>query len=52
MWLIVAGVVTVVVSLGGMAVWMWMLLWAAREDGRDQKAYDALHGRPDSGSDG
>lgn len=46
MWGIVAGILLAAVSLGGAAIWIVGLLWAAREDGRDQQAYDAEHGPP------
>lgn len=42
---IVIGAIVAVLSVGGAAVWIAMLLWAAREDGRDQKAYDERYGR-------
>ena len=45
-WGIVIGVLLSLVSLGGAAAWIVGLLWAAREDGRDQAASDAEHGRP------
>ena len=38
------GIVLSVVSAVGIAIVTWMLWWAAREDGRDQKRRDArLH---------
>lgn len=33
-------VVSAVVSLMGVVVWIGLLLWAAREDGRDQRERD------------
>jgi hypothetical protein len=44
-WGIVFGALLSLVSLGGAAIWIVGLLWAAREDGRDQAASDAEHGR-------
>jgi hypothetical protein len=41
MWGLVLAILLAVVTLGGAAVWIVGLLWAAREDGRDQKARDA-----------
>lgn len=46
MWGILAGGLLALVSLGGAVIWIGGLLWAAREDGRDQAAYDEEHGRP------
>jgi hypothetical protein len=40
------GIVLSVVSAIGIVIVAWMFLWAAREDGRDQKRRDArLRGR-------
>jgi hypothetical protein len=33
-------IVSAVVSLMGVVVWIGLLLWAAREDGRDQRERD------------
>ena len=44
---IILGAIVAALSLGGAAVWIVLLLWAAREDGRDQKAYDERYGRPE-----
>jgi L-aminopeptidase/D-esterase-like protein len=35
-----AAVLVVIVALGGALVWIGLLLWGARGDGRDQRAYD------------
>jgi len=35
-------IVSAVLALGGVVVWIVLLLWAAREDGRDQERRDAL----------
>lgn len=34
------GIVLIAVSLLGIIIVTWMFLWAAREDGRDQKRTD------------
>jgi hypothetical protein len=34
-------IVSAVLALGGVVVWIVLLLWAAREDGRDQERRDA-----------
>jgi hypothetical protein len=39
-------VVSGVVSLLGVVVWIGLLLWAAREDGRDQQERDRRLPRP------
>ena len=40
------GIVLITVSVIGIAIVLWMFIWAAREDGRDQKRTDArLRGR-------
>lgn len=49
MWGIVTAALLASVSLIGALVWIGGLLWAAREDGKDQQAYDDEHGRPTSG---
>ena len=33
-------ILSALVTLGGVVVWIALLLWAAREDGRDQKRRD------------
>jgi hypothetical protein len=38
-------VASVVLSLAGVLVYLALLLWAAREDGRDQQRRDWLRGR-------
>ena len=35
-------IVSAVLALGGVVVWIVLLLWAAREDGRDQERRDEL----------
>jgi hypothetical protein len=35
-------IVSAVLSLMGIVVWIGLLLWAAREDGRDQERRDRL----------
>ena len=35
-------IVSAVLALGGVVVWIVLLLWAAREDGRDQERRDQL----------
>jgi hypothetical protein len=35
-------ILSAVLALGGVVVWIVLLLWAAREDGRDQERRDAL----------
>ena len=37
-------VLSAVLGLVGAAVWIALLLWAAREDGRDQERRDELRG--------
>ena len=37
-------IVSAVLALGGVVVWIVLLLWAAREDGRDQERRDELRG--------
>ena len=37
-------ILSAVVALGGVVVWIALLLWAAREDGRDQERRDELRG--------
>lgn len=39
--MLVFGIVLIVVSAIGIVISFWMFLWAAREDGRDQKRRDA-----------
>jgi len=39
-----AGIILAVVSAISIAIVLWMFLWAAREDGRDQKDIDARLG--------
>jgi hypothetical protein len=39
------GIVLIVVSVIGIVIVAWMFLWAAREDGRDQKRTDARVGK-------
>ncbi len=39
-------VVSAVLSLLGVVVWIGLLLWAAREDGRDQRERDSHLPRP------
>ncbi|MFN0156150.1 MAG: hypothetical protein ACKVUT_17390 [Gaiella sp.] len=36
--------VAAAVSLAGIALWLGLLLWAAREDGRSQREYDRQAG--------
>lgn len=36
-----AGIILSVVSVVTVVIVLWMFLWAAREDGRDQKRTDA-----------
>jgi nitrogen fixation-related uncharacterized protein len=44
--MVAAGIILSVVSAITIVTVLWMFLWAAREDGRDQKRTDArLHGR-------
>jgi len=38
-------IVSAVLSLAGVLVYLGLLLWAAREDGRDQARRDWLRGR-------
>ena len=38
-------VLSAVLALGGAVVWIALLLWAAREDGRDQARRDQLRRR-------
>jgi hypothetical protein len=38
-------IVSVFVSLGSVLVYLGLLLWAAREDGRDQRRRDRRAGR-------
>jgi hypothetical protein len=38
-------IVSTVLSLAGVAVYLGLLLWAAREDGRDQRRRDRHIGR-------
>jgi hypothetical protein len=38
-------IVSAVVGLAGVLVWIGLLLWAAREDGRDQQRREYLRGR-------
>src|SRR4029079_12484510 len=40
-------VLSAVLALGGAVVWIALLLWAAREDGRDQERRDQLRRRRD-----
>ena len=35
-------ILSAVLALGGVVVWIVLLLWAAREDGRDQERRDRL----------
>jgi len=35
-------ILSAVLALGGVVVWIALLLWAAREDGRDQERRDRL----------
>jgi hypothetical protein len=35
-------IVSAVLALGGVVVWIVLLLWAAREDGRDQERRDRV----------
>ena len=35
-------ILSAVLALGGVVVWIVLLLWAAREDGRDQELRDQL----------
>jgi len=35
-------ILSAVLALGGVVVWIVLLLWAAREDGRDQERRDQL----------
>jgi hypothetical protein len=37
-------ILSAVLALGGVVVWIVLLLWAAREDGRDQERRDQLRG--------
>jgi len=37
----VYGVIAAVLTVGGALAWIALLLWAARADGRDQRAYDS-----------
>jgi hypothetical protein len=46
MWGYIAGGIVAAIPLVGAGVWIAGLLWAAREDGRDQAAYDEEHGPP------
>jgi hypothetical protein len=39
-------IVSAIVSLMGVVVWIGLLLWAAREDGRDQQRRDRQSPRP------
>jgi hypothetical protein len=39
--MLVYGVVVAVLTVGGALAWIALLLWAARADGRDQRAYDS-----------
>jgi nitrogen fixation-related uncharacterized protein len=39
--MLAAGIILIVVSAIAIAIVMWMFLWAAREDGREQKRIDA-----------
>lgn len=44
--MIAAGIILAVVSAITIVIVLWMFVWAAREDGRDQKHTDArLRGR-------
>ena len=44
--MITAGIILAIVSAITIVIVLWMFLWAAREDGRDQKHTDArLRGR-------
>ncbi|HET6602085.1 MAG TPA: hypothetical protein VFG57_08975 [Gaiella sp.] len=38
-------IVSAVLALGGAVVWIALLLWAAREDGRDQERREQLRRR-------
>ena len=38
-------IVSAFVGLAGVLVWIGLLLWAAREDGRDQQRREYLRGR-------
>ncbi|HEX6723845.1 MAG TPA: hypothetical protein VF073_01260 [Gaiella sp.] len=40
-------ILSAVLALGGVVVWIVLLLWAAREDGRDQERRDRLRGHRD-----
>ena len=41
--MLVYGIIGAVFAVGGALVWIGLLLWAARADGRDQERYeDAL----------
>ena len=37
-------ILSAVLAIGGVVVWIVLLLWAAREDGRDQERRDELRG--------
>jgi hypothetical protein len=39
-------IVSAIASLMGVVVWIGLLLWAAREDGRDQQRRDRQFPRP------
>jgi hypothetical protein len=39
------GIILIVVSVIGIVIAFWMIVWAAREDGRDQKRTDARLGK-------
>jgi hypothetical protein len=38
-------IVSAVLAVGGVVVWIALLLWAAREDGRDQERREQLRRR-------
>jgi hypothetical protein len=44
--MLAAGIVLIAVSALGIGVVAWMFLWAAREDGREQRRIDARLRRP------
>lgn len=45
-------IVSALLSLLAVAVWIGLLLWAAREDGRDQRRRDRRPTGPDDGAGG
>jgi hypothetical protein len=42
---LVFGIVLIFVMVVSLVIVLWMFIWAAREDGRDQKRIDARLGR-------